>query len=307
MSGTASSAERSALRVAVVGTGRMGAAMAVRLGETGSDVVALYNRTRAKADAVAARTGFPVAGTAREAVAQADVVLVSLGDDDAVLRTYEGDDGLAAGLKPGTVVVETSTVDPATAATVRAMVEPRGAALLDAPVSGSVPLVEKGELTFMAGGDPAALEDARPVLELLAKAVFHVGTAGTGAAMKLAVNAVILGLNQVLSEALVLAETAGIDRSTAYDVFTSSAVAAPFVHYKRAAFEHPDKTPVAFSLELVRKDLSLITGLAEQLGVAMDQTAVNHRVAEAAVDAGLGDADMSALAAFIAQRTTDAG
>jgi 3-hydroxyisobutyrate dehydrogenase-like beta-hydroxyacid dehydrogenase len=126
-----------------------------------------------------------------------------------------------------------------------------------------------------------------------------VGGSGTGAAMKLAVNAVVLGLNQVLSEALVLAETAGIARSTAYDVFASSAVAAPFVHYKRAAFENPDETPVAFSLELVRKDLTLITELAERLGVGMDQTAVNRRTAEAAVGAGLGAEDMSALARYI--------
>jgi 3-hydroxyisobutyrate dehydrogenase-like beta-hydroxyacid dehydrogenase len=299
VSAAAETPGRSGARVAVVGTGRMGAAMAVRLGEAGADVVALYNRTRAKATDVAARISASVAGTAREAGAAADIVIVSLGDDDAVLSTYDGGDGLAAGLSPGTVVVETSTVDPQTVETIRAMVGPTGAELLDAPVSGSVPLVEKGELTFMAGGDAAPLERARPVLDALAGRVFHVGGSGTGAAMKLAVNAVVLGLNQVLSEALVLAETAGIARSTAYDVFASSAVAAPFVHYKRAAFENPDETPVAFSLELVRKDLTLITELAERLGVGMDQTAVNRRTAEAADGAGLGAEDMSALARYI--------
>ncbi|AYY13188.1 NAD(P)-dependent oxidoreductase [Actinobacteria bacterium YIM 96077] len=290
-------------RIAVVGTGRMGAAMAVRLHERGTDVAAVHNRTPAKAEAVAGRfdpQARPrVAATPREAAALADVVIVSLGDDDAVRGTYAGPEGLAAGLRDGSTVVETSTIDPRTVHELERMVEPGGGALLDAPVSGSVPLVEKGELTFLAGGSADPLERVRPVLDALARRVFHVGGTGTGAAMKLAVNAMVMGLNQVLSEALVLAEKAGVERGTAYEVFQASAVGAPFVHYKHDAFVHPDETPVAFSLDLVAKDLALITGLAERLGVRMQQTETNRHVARAAIEAGLGGQDMSAIAGFL--------
>jgi 3-hydroxyisobutyrate dehydrogenase/2-hydroxy-3-oxopropionate reductase len=181
----------------------------------------------------------------------------------------------------------------------RPLVEERGASLLDAPVSGSVPLVERGELTVMVGGDAAALEQARPVLDVLAAKVIHVGELGAGATVKLVVNAVLHGLNLAISEGLVLAEQAGVARTAAYEVLASSAVAAPFVHYKRAAFERPEQTPVAFSLDLAAKDLDLALGLAERAGATMEQAATNRRVVGEAVAAGLGTADLSALAVYL--------
>jgi 3-hydroxyisobutyrate dehydrogenase-like beta-hydroxyacid dehydrogenase len=225
--------------------------------------------------------------------------VVSLADDATVTAVYAGADGLVAGLRPGSVVLETSTVDPQTIAAVRPAVEERGAALLDTPVSGSVPLVERGELTVLAGGDAPALDRAKPVLDALAARVFHLGAHGAGATMKLAVNAVVHELNAAISEALVLAEQAGIERRDAYEVFTASAVAAPFVLYKRAAFERPDETPVAFSLDLVVKDLDLIRGLAERVGVRMEQAAATRRIVAAAIADGLGEHDMSAIAEFL--------
>jgi 3-hydroxyisobutyrate dehydrogenase-like beta-hydroxyacid dehydrogenase len=284
--------------VAVVGVGRMGGAMAARLRGTGLNVVA-YNRTPARAAGLASRFDVGMATTAREAAAAGEVVLVSLADDEAVRRTYAGADGLAAGLRPGAVVVETSTIDPDTVRALSPIVESRGATLLDAPVSGSVPLVERGELTFMVGGPAEALERVRPVLDVLARQVFHVGARGTGSVVKLATNLVIHGLNQALSEALVLAERAGVPRATAYEVFAASAVAAPFVHYKRPAFEHPEETPVAFTLDLVAKDLDLIERLGERVGAELRQTHANAEVVRAAIAAGLGDHDMSALAQFL--------
>jgi 3-hydroxyisobutyrate dehydrogenase-like beta-hydroxyacid dehydrogenase len=285
-------------RVAVVGTGRMGAAMAATLRRAGLEVQ-VFNRTRAKAEAVAEATGAAVATSARDAAAGAQVVLSSLADDVAVGAAYTGTDGIVAGLRPGTVVLETSTIDPGTVHRLRPLVEDRQAALLDTPVSGSVQLVEAGQLTVMAGGDPAVLERVRPVLDALARQVFHVGDLGSGAVMKLTVNAVLHGLNLALSEGLVLAERAGVARETAYEVFAASAVAAPFVHYKRQAFEHPGHVPVAFSLDLVDKDLDLILALAAQVGAPMEQAATNRRVVQAAVAAGLGGRDLSELAGFL--------
>jgi 3-hydroxyisobutyrate dehydrogenase-like beta-hydroxyacid dehydrogenase len=188
-------------RVAVVGAGRMGGAMAGTLRRAGLDVV-VFNRTRSRAQAVGEATGAAVAATARQAAQGAQVVLSSLADDAAVGAAYTGLDGIVAGLQPGTVVCEASTIDPGTVLRLRPLVEDRGAFLLDTPVSGSVSTVEAGQLTIMAGGDPEVLERARPVLDPLAKQVFHVGGLGSGAVMKLTVNSVLHGLNLALAEGL---------------------------------------------------------------------------------------------------------
>ena len=279
----------------------MGAAMIGRLRSGGSDVI-VYNRTRKRAEKVASQTGADVADTAREAASSAGTVIVSLADDRAVEEVYTAGDGIIAGLNPGTVVADTSTIDPQTAQRIAKLVEDARAGHLDAPVSGSVSVVERGELTIMAGGRDDDLDAARPVLDVLATRIFHMGDHGTGAAMKLAVNAVVGALNFAIAEALVLAEKAGIERSTAYEVFASSAVAAPYVLYKRQAFEHPDDTPVAFSLNLLAKDLDLVLDLARRVGAPMEQAAANRTAVQQALDAGYGEADLSAIAQFLRQQ-----
>lgn len=284
--------------VAVLGCGRMGSAMAVRLHGQGFPLI-LYNRTGSKAEEVASQTGAEIAQTPRRAAEKATIVISSLADDRAVRSVFGDAEGAAKGLHEGDVVLEMSTIDPRTIHAIRPLVEEAGAALVDSPVSGSVSLVERGELTIMAGGDEDHLAKARPVLEALAARILHVGDLGSGTTMKLAVNALVHAINMALSEALVLAEKAGVERTVAYEVFASSAAAAPFVQYKRAAFEQPDEAPVAFSLELVAKDLDLILGLAEQVGARMDQAATNRRLAGRAIEAGLADRDMSAVASFL--------
>lgn len=288
------------LRVAVIGTGRMGTAMVGRLAGAGHHLT-VHNRTRDKAEAVAARHDAAVAPTPREAVREADVVLVSLADDAAVRAAYGGPDGLVAGLAAGQVVADTSTVDPETLRGLEAAVVAAGAALLDTPVSGSVSTVEAGALLVMAGGDAAALERARPALEAIASRIVHLGPLGAGATMKLVVNAMVHALNGALAEALVLAEKAGLDRARAYDVIAASAVGAPFVAYKRDAYLSPEGTPVAFALNLVAKDLALADALAARVAAPMPQLATNREVVQRAVAAGLGDADLSALATLLRQ------
>jgi 3-hydroxyisobutyrate dehydrogenase/2-hydroxy-3-oxopropionate reductase len=151
----------------------------------------------------------------------------------------------------------------------------------------------------MAGGDTALVDRARPVLEALSSRVVETGERGSGAATKLAVNGLVHGLNIALSEALVLAERAGVDRATAYEVFASGAGGAPFVHYKREAFAHPETAPVAFTLDLVAKDLELITGLAERVGAPMEQAVTGLGLVRRAIDSGMGDRDLSAVAEFL--------
>ncbi len=251
---------------------------------------------------LATELGCRVMDTPREAAATADVAITMLADDEAVRATFEGPDGLLAGAHPGVTLVDMSTVRPDTITAFEAAARAGGAGLLDAPVSGSVHLAEAGALTLMVGGPPEDLERARPALEAVSKSIFHLGPLGTGAAMKLAVNTVIFGLNGALAEALVLAEAAGIDRARAYDVIAASAAGAPFVGYKRDAFLNPDETPVAFSLELTAKDLGLIAAYAASLGVAMPQAEANRALVREASTAGRGGRDFASVAEELRSR-----
>jgi len=282
--------------VGVLGIGRMGSSMARAIAAAGFDLV-LWNRSAAPAEALAAELdGAPrVAATPREMAGAADVCITMLADGRAVDAVYGGPDGLVAGARPGLVVIDCSTVPPAALRAHAAAIRAAGAGVLDAPVSGSVTLATSGTLTLMVGGEPADLERARPVLDALATTIFHLGPLGTGAAMKLAVNTVIFGLNQAVAEALVLAEAAGIERAAAYDVLAASAVGAPFVGYKRSAFVDPDGTPVAFALELAAKDLGLIGELADAVHIPIPQARVDLEVIDAAIAEGAGR-DFSAVA-----------
>jgi 3-hydroxyisobutyrate dehydrogenase-like beta-hydroxyacid dehydrogenase len=287
--------------VAVIGAGRMGSAMVRRLRGAGTDVV-VFNRTAERARALAAETGAVAVDTAREAAGAAPVVLVSLADDKALEMAYGGPYGIIAGISAGAVVADTSTVDPQTVLRLGPQIAACGATLLDTPVSGSIQSVASGEIMVMAGGDATALDQARPVLETFARRIIHVGPSGAGATMKLAVNGIIHAINGAVSEALVLAESAGVSRSSAYEVFAASAAAAPFVVYKRSAFEDPDEAGVAFSLDLVGKDLDLILALAQRTGAPMPQAEVNRRVVGEAIEAGYGEADLSAVARLLRDR-----
>ncbi len=284
--------------MAVIGTGRMGGAMAATISRAGFDTV-LWNRDASKSERLGEALGVPVAASAAEAASKADVVLTSLGDDAAVERVYLGPEGIVQGIGAGAVAIDASTIDPRTAGKVGQAVDEAGAGFLDCPVSGSVSTVESGTLTIMAGGDAQLLERVMPVLDALASRVVHVGGRGAGSATKLAVNNLVLGLNVALSEALVLAERAGVDRSTAYEVFSSGAGGAPFVRYKRAAYEDPEGTPVAFSLDLVAKDLELITGLAERVEAPMRQATTTLDIVRSAIANGFGERDLSAIAVFL--------
>jgi 3-hydroxyisobutyrate dehydrogenase-like beta-hydroxyacid dehydrogenase len=286
------------MRVALVGAGRMGSAMGVRVAAAGHDLM-VFNRTRSRAEEVTRRGGARVADTARDAAEFAEVCLVSLADDAAVTATYLADDGLIAGVQPAAVVCELSTVAPATVRGLTPLVAQKSATLIDTPVSGSVSVVEAGTLTVMAGGDRAALDQARPVLEAFAKSIFHLGDVGAGATMKLVVNSLVHSLNVAVSEALVLAEKAGLDRQAVYDVFESSAGGAPYVKYKRAAFLQPGEVPLAFSLALVAKDQELIHDLAQQVGARMDQAEASRQLVAEALDVQMGDRDISEVAEFL--------
>jgi 3-hydroxyisobutyrate dehydrogenase/2-hydroxy-3-oxopropionate reductase len=276
----------------------MGSAMARRFHDAQYPLV-LWNRDRSKADAVAADTGARVADSRAYAASEAGVVVTSLADDAALREVYLAAKGVAEGMQPGAIAIDTSTVDPSTIVEVGSAVDSTGAGFLDCPVSGSVSTVEAGALTIMAGGDPDLVSRVEPLLSSISKRIVHVGQRGAGAACKLAVNGLVHGLNIALSEALVLAEKAGVDRDKAYEVFANGAGGAPFVEYKREAYLHPESAAVAFTLDLVAKDLELITGLGVAVGAPMDQAATGLDIVRRATEVGMGDQDLSAIAVFL--------
>ena len=286
------------MKVAVLGVGAMGGAMARTLARAGLEVT-VWNRTSERAVRLARDIGATVVDSPRAAT-DVDVAITTLADGAAVEQVLVGRNGILDGARQGLVVCEMSTVEPEISRRLEPMLTAAGMDLLDAPVSGSISLVEQGALTIMAGGSVSALARARPVLEHLSARLFHLGPIGNGASMKLAVNAVVHALNSAVSESLVLAEAAGIDRALAYEVIEASAAGAPFVAYKHDAFLHPESAPVAFRLALVQKDIEIITALADRLGVSMAQSRAGLEVVRKAVPR-FGERDMSVLAEHLRQ------
>lgn len=292
---TAAKEASAKLEIGFVGLGNMGYRMALNIARAGHSL-SVYNRTSAKAIALRDAIGAAVCASPAELAAQSDVVITMVSDDVASRELYFGAGGLAQTLQPGSTCIEMGTVAPEFIFQLKEKLAPRGIHLLDSPVSGSVAMAEEGRLTIMVGGSGQDLSRVLPVLQCMAQQIIHVGPLGTGAAMKLVVNAVIFGLNQALAEALVLAEAAGIDRRVAYDVLQSSAAAAPYVHYRKQSFLDPGTVSVAFSLDLARKDLDLIGAFASQFHAPMPQTNLNRQVINEALQAGRGNDDVSAIA-----------
>lgn len=288
------------LTVGFAGLGRMGTPMALRIVDAGLPLT-VWNRTAERLEPCTS-VGAAAAETAKALAERSDVVVTMVADADALGAVLHGDDGLLAGLRPGAIVVDTSTIGPTAALEFARAVSERGAHWIDAPVSGSTALAEKGELALMLGGEASAIARAKPVLDAISATQFHLGGAGAGAAMKLAVNSAIAVFNEAIAEGLVLAEGAGIEREAAYDVFAGGALAAPYVLYKRNAFLQPEETPVAFTVSLMRKDLELARRLADDLGVEMKATQAADEVLARACELGLADADFASVARVIRDR-----
>ena len=275
----------------------MGAPMARRLLGAGFPLT-VWNRTPSRCEGLV-ESGAAVAASPRALAERAQVVVTMVSDAIALGEMLDGDEGLLAGIGPGSILVDMSTIGPAAARAFAGRVTERGGSWVDAPVSGSTALAEQGALTTMVGGSPEAIERVRPILEAMTQKTFVLGGEGTGAAMKLAVNAVIAALNEAIAEGLVLAERSGIAREAAYDVFAGGVVAAPYVLYKRDAFVSPEQTPVAFTVELMRKDLRLVFALADELGLPLAAVRAADDVLARAEERELGDADFSRVAQVI--------
>ncbi len=287
------------MRVGFAGLGHMGLPMATRLAAHGIPLI-VWNRTASRAAPLAAQ-GVEVAGSPRELAAASDVIITMLADGRAARAVWCGPDGLLAACRPGCVAVDMSTTGPDAAREIAAEAERHGADFLDAPVSGSTALARHGTLTTMVGGPAAAFERVRPVLAALTARQLHLGPAGAGAAMKLAVNIMIAATNQAVAEALALAGAAGISADSAYDTLAASVVSSPFLGYKREAYLAADVAPVSFTTALMSKDLELALGIAADAGLPLPVTSAARQFLDQACAAGFADADFSCVASLLGQ------
>ncbi|HVP74992.1 MAG TPA: NAD(P)-dependent oxidoreductase [Gaiellaceae bacterium] len=275
--------------VGLIGLGNMGTAIAERLLGAGDDLV-VHNRTPEKAEPLAAR-GAAVAGTAAELAAAADVVLTSLSDDGALEAVAAS---VAPAVRPGTVLVDMSTVSPGASARVAALAEEASLLYLRAPVSGNPGVVRAGALTFIVSGPRAALERAEQVLRGIGPTIHHVGDGEQARIVKLAINLVIAGLAQLMAEALVLGEASGVSRAALLETMGDSAAGAPFVKYKTEPLLRDDYS-ATFTTSLMEKDLDLVLEAAEAVGVRLPLAGEIQGLVRSAIEAGYGDDDFMAL------------
>lgn len=286
------------MQVGFIGLGRMGIHMARNLA-AGDHDVALWNRTIDKALALAEEIGGVVVDSPAALAASCDVVITVLENDEAVVDVFERPDGILVGLSDGKIVVDMSTVGPWTTSQLNARVAEKGAVLIDAPVSGSVPAAQAATLMIMPAGPDAALDIVEPLLQLMGTPIIRMGASGAGATIKLAINAIVFALNQALSEVLVMAERAGVDRELAFTAFQNSAIRSPLIGNRRSVYTEPGTTPVYFTNDLVVKDLELALRLAEQVGAELPMAKASLEMVKAAVAAGFGDADMGMAAVYM--------
>jgi 3-hydroxyisobutyrate dehydrogenase-like beta-hydroxyacid dehydrogenase len=277
------------LTVGLIGLGNMGTAMAERLLDAGYELV-VYNRTPAKAEPLR-EGGAVVASTPAHLVQQVDVVLTSLANDEAFEAVAED---VLSSARPGSVLVDMSTVSPAVSARVASFAEAAAVAYLRAPVSGNPTVVRAGNLSFIVSGAREALERVEPVIRAIGPTVHHVGDGEQARIVKLALNLMIAGLAQLMSEALVLGEAAGVSRADLLEVMGSSAAGAPFVKYKTEPLLRDDFS-ATFTTALMEKDIDLILDAAEQAGVELPLANEMKALLRAACEAGYADDDLMAL------------
>jgi 3-hydroxyisobutyrate dehydrogenase len=283
--------------VALLGLGTMGSGMAANLLKSGFPV-AVYNRTRCKAEPFAA-AGARVADTPADAAAGAAVIVSMLSDDAASRAAWLGEDGTAedgalAAAGPGAVLVESSTVSPAWIKELAQAATARGLKLLDAPVTGSRVQAATGQLTFLVGGPESALTIARPVLEAMSKQIVHLGPVGSGATMKL-INNFLCGVQVAsLAEGLAWIERSGLERDKALEILKSGAPGSPLLSAISTRMTSRDYS-VNFLLKLMLKDLQYASAAAADSGVTLKTADCARSLFELAVGEGHGDQDMSSV------------
>lgn len=279
-------------KLGFVGLGAMGGRMVKRLLDAGHTVIG-HNRTKSKGDWLV-EAGMAWGETPRAVAEAADVTFSMVTNTAAVEAITGGPDGILAGLGPGKIYVDMSTISPSTSQELAAQVAETGAQMLDAPVSGSVSTLEAGELSVMVGGDADAFESVKPILLDIGRKATHVGANGLAVGMKIATNLSLAVQMLAFSEGLLLAEKSGIPRETAADVLFNSVIASPMIKYRGPfVLDMPDEA--WFDVNMMQKDMLLALEMGRELDVPLPTTAITNEMLTAARGMGLAEYDFAIL------------
>jgi len=279
-------------KIALLGLGLMGSGMAGHLLDAGYPLT-IWNRTPGKAQALEAR-GARLAKSPREAAAGAAVVISMLADVPVCRDVWLGRGEALVDIAPGTILIESSTVSVEWIEELERAAKEHGCDLVDAPVTGSKPQAEAGQLLFLAGGSSATVNKVTPILKAMGRDVVHVGPAGSGARLKLINNFLSGSQVAALAEALSLIERSGLDREKALGVLTEGAPGSPLVKLLSGRMTARQYEP-NFVLRLMAKDLRYAVTEADHQALDLDMGRAALRVFEHAIAAGQGDDDMSAV------------
>ena len=278
-------------KLGFIGIGNMGSRIAKRLLENGYQVIA-YNRSR-NAAAALVKYGATVADSIAELAGEADVILSSLTNDDAVKSVYADPQGVFAHVRRGSAIIEMSTVLPTTSRELYNLSREAGVKCLDSPVSGSTPAAEEGTLTLFCGGDEELFQAAQPIFSSIAGQYFYLGGSGSGTAMKLVANT-LLGVGmQAIAESVALGQKEGLDRHRLLDVLSHTAVIAPAHLGKLPRADAGDYSP-QFAIRLMNKDFGLVLETAAAAKVPMPATAAAFQMNVAEFNEGKEE-DFSAV------------
>ncbi len=279
-------------RLGFVGLGAMGSRAARRLMDAGHHLIG-YNRTRSKAQWLL-DAGMQWGETPRQVAEQADMVFSMVTDTAALQAVAEGQDGILAGLRPGSIYIDMSTVSPALTRSLAEKVTAKGASMLDVPVSGSPVTLEQGNASLLVGGDRQIFEQVKPILLAIGPTVSYVGASGQAVLMKLALNISLPVQFLAFCEGILLAEKGGIPRQTAIEVWLNSALASPAMKY-RGPFALGLPEQALFDVNMMQKDMLLALEASRELNVPLPTGAIANEMLTAARSLGLGEKDFAAL------------
>ncbi|HSZ19607.1 MAG TPA: NAD(P)-dependent oxidoreductase [Candidatus Acidoferrum sp.] len=281
--------------VGLIGLGLMGHPMGANLLKAGHQLT-VWNRTSSRGDDLVAQ-GAKRAATPRAVAESSEVILTIVSDPPALESVLWGENGVLAGLKRGSVIIESSTVSPALEKRAALAAAAQGAEFLEAPVTGGTWGAEKGELVFMVGGEASTLKRVEPVLGAMGKKWFHLGPVGAGQTVKLAMNLLLDVQVEAFAEALALVTRAGVPGQSLFEVMQSSMGRSGVLDLKGANMLKGEYKP-SFPLRLMHKDLGLALDLGNQLGVPLPAAAASREVLNAVKGSVTEDVDFSALATF---------
>ena len=274
-------------RIGFAGLGAMGAGITQRLIDAGYRVIG-WNRTKEKAQPLL-DAGMGWAGTPRELAGQVDVLFTMLTNTAAVQATADGPDGALAGLRPGTVWADVSTIAPDASVALAERVRPTGAWFLDCPVSGSPATLAAGQMSVMVGGDRAAFDHVADVLHAIGPKVTYIGPNGQAILTKVAINLALVVSVTAFAEGVALVEKAGVDRAAVVDAVLKSVIASPVIGYRAPLLV--DDTTVFADVELQQKDLVLAQDLARKLGMSVPTCSATSEMLNAARSSTTADRD----------------